>query len=128
MQFFRSVAQALVDFNELNPIAPLQLLLETLNGKKALPIDHLPIILHNIACYLDCLPLEAGLGPGATTWSGLLTQFDGFFRRLILLLSSIDDTTALLRIMISILKVPGIQQTKVNYYVQYLLIFSNYIC
>lgn len=28
MQFFRSVAQALLDFNELNPIAPLQLLLE----------------------------------------------------------------------------------------------------
>ncbi|XP_034946562.1 protein unc-79 homolog isoform X2 [Chelonus insularis] len=111
-QFFKSVAQALVDFNELNPIAPLQMLLETLNGKKSLPVDHLPIILHNIACYLDCLPLEAGLGPGATTWSGLLTQFDGFFRRLILLLSSIDDTTPLLRIMISILKVPGIQQSK----------------
>ena len=28
MQFFRSVAQALLDFNELTPIAPLQLLLE----------------------------------------------------------------------------------------------------
>lgn len=28
MQFFKSVTQALVDFNELNPIAPLQLLLE----------------------------------------------------------------------------------------------------
>lgn len=30
MQFFKSVTQALVDFNELNPIAPLQLLLEVL--------------------------------------------------------------------------------------------------
>lgn len=30
MQFFKSVAQALVDFNELNPIAPLQLLLEVI--------------------------------------------------------------------------------------------------
>lgn len=139
MQFFRSVAQALVDFNELNPIAPLQLLLEvcgifsgilklpmspiffhgtpfqTLNGKKSLPVESLPIILHNVACYLDCLPLEAGLGPGAATWSGLLAHFDGFFRRLVLLLSSIEDTTPLLRIMISILKVPGIQQIKVQY-------------
>ncbi|KAK0097709.1 hypothetical protein PV326_014335 [Microctonus aethiopoides] len=111
-QFFRSVSQALIDFNELNPIAPLQLLLETLNGKKSLPVDNLPIILHNIACYLDCLPLEAGLGPGANTWSGLLTQFDQFFRRLVLLLNSIDNTTPLIRIMISILRVPGIQQTK----------------
>ncbi|XP_011310336.1 protein unc-79 homolog isoform X3 [Fopius arisanus] len=112
MEFFRSVAQALVDFNELNPIAPLQLLLETLNGKKSLPVDNLPIILHNVACYLDCLPLEAGLGPGAATWSGLLAHFDGFFRRLVLMLASIEDITPLLRIMVSILKVPGIQQTK----------------
>ncbi|KAL2737008.1 protein unc-79 isoform X10 [Vespula squamosa] len=112
MQFFKSVAQALVDFNELNPIAPLQLLLETLNAKKSLPVERLPIILHNIACYLDCLPLEAGLGPGAATWSGLLTQFDGLFRRLVLMLSSIEDTLPLLRIMISVLKVPGIQQSK----------------
>ncbi|XP_076762513.1 UNC-79 domain-containing protein isoform X8 [Xylocopa sonorina] len=112
MQFFKSVTQALVDFNELNPIAPLQLLLEALNAKKSLPIERLPIILFNIACYLDCLPLEAGLGPGAATWSGLLTQFDSLFRRLALMLSSIEDTTPLLRIMISLLKVPGIQQAK----------------
>ncbi|XP_076225876.1 UNC-79 domain-containing protein isoform X2 [Nomia melanderi] len=112
MQFFKSVAQALVDFNELNPIAPLQLLLEALNAKKSLPTERLPVILYNIACYLDCLPLEAGLGPGATTWSGLLTQFDNLFRRLVLMLSSIEDTTPLLRIMISLLKVPGIQQSK----------------
>ncbi|XP_072766929.1 protein unc-79 homolog isoform X2 [Anoplolepis gracilipes] len=112
LQFFKSVAQALVDFNELNPIAPLQLLLETLNMKKSLPLERLPIILYNIACYLDCLPLEAGLGPGAATWSGLLAQFDGLFRRLVLMLSSIEDITPLLRIIISILKVPGIQQSK----------------
>lgn len=79
-------------------------------------MERLPIILHNIACYLDCLPLEAGLGPGAATWSGLLTQFDGLFRRLVLMLSSIEDTLPLLRIMISVLKVPGIQQSKVILY------------
>ena len=66
-----------------------------------------------MACYLDCLPLEAGLGPGATTWGGLLTHFDGLFRRLVLLLSTLEDvTTSLLRIMVSILKVQGIQQNK----------------
>lgn len=79
-------------------------------------MERLPIILHNIACYLDCLPLEAGLGPGAATWSGLLTQFDGLFRRLVLMLSSIEDSLPLLRIMISVLKVPGIQQSKVILY------------
>ncbi|XP_046744184.1 protein unc-79 homolog isoform X3 [Diprion similis] len=112
MQFFKSVAQALVDFNELNPIAPLQLLLESLNTKKTLPLERLPTILHNVACYLDCLPLEAGLGPGAATWGGLLSQIDGLFRRLVLLLNSIEDITPLLRIMVSVLKVPGIPQFK----------------
>lgn len=32
IQFFKSVIQALIDFNELNPIAPLQLLLEVSDG------------------------------------------------------------------------------------------------
>lgn len=88
---------------------------QALNAKKSLPMERLSTILFNIACYLDCLPLEAGLGPGATTWIGLLAQFDTLFRRLVLMLSSIEDTTSLLRIMISLLKVPGIQQSKVSH-------------
>ncbi|XP_063983209.1 protein unc-79 homolog isoform X2 [Diachasmimorpha longicaudata] len=112
MQFFKSVTQALVDFNELNPIAPLQLLLEPMGQKGPLPVAKLPIMLHNIACYLDCLPLEAGLGPGAATWNELLNSFDVIFKKLVLLLSSVGDITPVLRIMISILKVPGIHQTK----------------
>ncbi|XP_046405195.1 protein unc-79 homolog isoform X2 [Ischnura elegans] len=73
MRFFRSVAQALLDFNELNPIAPLQLLLENLNSRKSLPLDTLPCILHNVACYLDCLPLlEVGGGSGGGGgWGGM---------------------------------------------------------
>lgn len=113
MQFFRSVAQALSDFNELNPIAPLQLLLEGLNSKKSLPAEMLSVVLPNMACYLDCLPLEAGLGPGSTTWNALLTQLDILFRRLVLLLSTLDDVEPLLRIMVSVLKVPGISACKV---------------
>ncbi|XP_068085270.1 protein unc-79 homolog [Anabrus simplex] len=107
MQFFRSVAQALLDFNELNPIAPLQLLLEGLNSRKSLPTEMLPVVLHNMACYLDCLPLEAGLGSGP-----LLTQLDVLFRRLVLLLPSLEDPQPLLRIMVSVLKVPGISACK----------------
>ncbi|XP_054270817.1 protein unc-79 homolog isoform X2 [Macrosteles quadrilineatus] len=112
MQFFRSVAQALLDFNELNPIAPLQLLLENLNSKKSLCPEQLPVILHNTACYLDCLPLEAGLGPGASTWSALLAQLELLFRRIVFVMYSLSDVTALLRIMVSVLRVPGVQSTK----------------
>lgn len=115
MQFFRSVAQALLDFNELNPIAPLQLLLEALNSKKSLPGEMLSLVLPNMACYLDCLPLEAGLGPASTTWSALLTQLEILFRHLVLLLSTLDDVEPLLRIMVSVLKVPGIFAYKVSF-------------
>ncbi|XP_039288508.1 protein unc-79 homolog isoform X2 [Nilaparvata lugens] len=110
MQFFRSVSQALLDFNELNPIAPLQLLLESLNSKKCL--EGMPLILFNMACYLDCLPLEAGLGPGSGTWNVLLVQLELLFRRLALQLSSLHDIVPLLRIMISVLRVPGIANCK----------------
>lgn len=89
-------------------------ILQTLNSKKSLPVGKLSTILHNVASYLDCLPLEAGLGPGIITWSGLLSQFEGFFRKLVMLLPTIDDITPAHRIMISIMKVPGIQQSKVS--------------
>jgi hypothetical protein len=114
MPFFRSVAQALLDFNELNPIAPLQLLVEGLNSKKSLPGEMLSLVLPNMACYLDCLPLEAGLGPASITWSALLTQLEILFRRLVLLLPILDDVEPLLRIMVSVLKVPGISAYKVS--------------
>lgn len=54
------------------------------------------------------------MGPGIITWSGLLSQFEGFFRKLVMLLPTIEDITPAHRIMISIMKVPGIQQSKVS--------------
>ncbi|XP_071438717.1 protein unc-79 homolog [Hetaerina americana] len=117
MRFFRSVAQALLDFNELNPIAPLQLLLENLNSRKSLPLDTLPCILHNVACYLDCLPLlEVGVGGPPSGWTALISQMELLFRRLVLSLGSLGGghiaIRALLRIMAAILKVPGVASFK----------------
>lgn len=132
-QFFRSVSQALLDFNELNPIAPLQLLLEVryqfishftaimkfqlffqcLNSKKTLAVDTISVIFQNMACYLDCLPIEAGLGPTAPLWSALLSQLEILFRRIVFFLNQLDDLVPLLRIMVSVLKIPVITQYKV---------------
>ncbi|XP_065166264.1 protein unc-79 homolog isoform X3 [Atheta coriaria] len=112
IQFFKSVIQALVDFNELSPVAPLQLLLETLNSKKTLPIDSLPRIMENLACYLDCLPLEAALGPTSPLWSNVLQQLEILFRKMIFLLNTIEDIMPMLRIMITIFKIPVISQYK----------------
>nr|XP_018900718.1 PREDICTED: protein unc-79 homolog isoform X2 [Bemisia tabaci] len=104
--FFRSVAQALHDFNELNPVAPLQLLFESLNSRKSLVSTNLKEVLANVACYLDCLPLEIGLGCAA--WSGFLTQLDLLLRKL----PTTPEASSLLRIMNSVLKVPGIPASK----------------
>ncbi|KAK5639447.1 hypothetical protein RI129_011939 [Pyrocoelia pectoralis] len=112
IQFFKSLTQALTDFNELNPIAPLQFLLEALNSKKVLPVDILPIILENIACYFDCLPLEASLSSTVTVWSAVLLQLENLYRRILFFLSNLEDIKPLLKIMVSVLKMPSISQFK----------------
>lgn len=88
--------------------------MQNLNSKKNLSNENLAVVLHNMACYLDCLPLEAGLGPGSSTWTALLSQLELLFRRIVLLLTSLPEVIPLLRIMVSVLRVPGIQATKVR--------------
>ncbi|XP_072402043.1 protein unc-79 homolog isoform X3 [Diabrotica undecimpunctata] len=112
IQFFKSVIQALIDFNELNPVAPIQLLLETLNSKKTLPVDILPTILQNMACYLNCLPLEVALGASTPMWGTVLQQVEILYRKLLFLLNTMDDIIPLLKIMSSLFKIPLISQFK----------------
>lgn len=68
----------------------------------------MPIVLRNMACYLDCLPMDAGLG-------AILAQLEALFRRLALQLHSMDGVTPLLRIMISVLRIQGVASYKVSY-------------
>lgn len=108
-QFFRSLVQSLLDFNDLPPIAPLQLLLENLNSKKALPTDNLITIIDNIACYMDFLPIEVtSLGMGSASWQSVLTQLETFFRGIISIIGNFENVTPIFRIMISILRVPAV--------------------
>ncbi|CAG9855370.1 unnamed protein product [Phyllotreta striolata] len=112
VQFFKSVIQALIDFNELNPIGPIQLLLETLNSKKTLPLDILPTILQNMACYLNCLPLEVALGASTPMWGTVLQQVEILYRKLVFLLNTMEDLLPLLKIITSLFKIPLISQFK----------------
>ncbi|KAF5283433.1 hypothetical protein FQA39_LY04809 [Lamprigera yunnana] len=112
IQFYKSLTQALCDFNELNPIAPLQFLLETLNSKKILPVDVLPVILENIACYFDCLSPETNLSSTSTPWGSVLQQLENLYRRILFFINNLEDIKPLLKIMISILKLPTITQCK----------------
>ncbi|KAK6640822.1 hypothetical protein RUM44_012519 [Polyplax serrata] len=111
-EFFRSVAQALIDFSELSPSVPLQLLLETLNAKKTLAPDTVVVICKNMSAYMENLPLEVGPVQPGSPWLTLLAQMELFFRRLVLLLPSMDDVLAPLAVVTSVFKCPGISSCK----------------
>ncbi|XP_022815729.1 protein unc-79 homolog [Spodoptera litura] len=108
--FFKSIAQAFVDFNELYPCGPLQLVVEHLNSKKTLPVDQMGVIAGNIAMYLECLAPEA-LGPlGAC--AALVAALDALLRGAALLLHQLDDVLPLLRAATAALRVPAAAQHK----------------
>ena len=90
--FFKTVAQALTDFSELNPLAPIQLLFESLNEEKQLSGSQIACILPNIACYFDCVPQDLG-SQDKTMWPNLLNQMEIFFNKLILILPSLNNST-----------------------------------
>ncbi|CAM1320186.1 UNC79 (predicted) [Pycnogonum litorale] len=107
-EFFKTVASSLSDFNELNPMVPLQLLLEGVNCGKTLPVTKIHQILDNVAEYLEHLPLESC----GSIWCNLLPQFESFFRKLMLSIPQSVENHAALRIVCSLLKVSAINSCK----------------
>ncbi|XP_014665228.1 PREDICTED: protein unc-79 homolog isoform X2 [Priapulus caudatus] len=107
-EFFQTICGVLADFNELNQWAPLVNLLEALNDKNTrISDDKVVSLLHNMAVYMECMPLEGG------PWNNILSLFDVFFRALPgMLPSEITDMTDTFRIIASVLKIPGLSQQK----------------
>lgn len=83
-----------------------------MNSKKTLPVDILPTILQNMACYLNCLPLEVALGASTPMWGTVLQQVEVLYRKLVFLLNTMEDLLPLLKIMSSLFKIPLISQFK----------------
>lgn len=109
-KYFKAIARALIDFNELNPTSPIHLLVESLNSKKTLPLETLPSILRNMGEYLTCIPTDIGISP--LIWTPVIQGIEALFRRLVLVLNSLDDPDYLLNTMVAVLKIPNI--TKVG--------------
>lgn len=86
---------------------------QTLNAKKTLSPDAVVIICKNMAAYMEHLPLEASPPQPGSPWLPLLTQMEIFFRRVVLLLPTMDDILAPVVVMSSIFKFPGIASCKV---------------
>lgn len=84
-----------MDFNELNPTSPIHHLVETLNSKKTLPTDTLPVTIRNMAEYLHLIPADINYG----SWSVTIQSIETFFRRLVLVLPHFDEADHLLEVM-----------------------------
>ncbi|KAJ0172402.1 hypothetical protein K1T71_012375 [Dendrolimus kikuchii] len=123
LMFFKSIAQAFVDFNELYPCGPLQLVVEHLNSKKTLPIDQITVIAGNIAMYLECLAPEA-LGPQSACVA-LLQQLETLLRSIALHLHQLDDALPLLRAATASLRIPAAAQHKVCLLAPFRLILTH---
>ncbi|XP_050073343.1 protein unc-79 homolog isoform X4 [Anopheles maculipalpis] len=107
-RFYRSVSNSLNDFSELNPTSPIQMLAETLNAKKTLPIDLLPVIFRNLAEYLQCVPIDCIAG---SVWLPVIQALDSLLRRVILILGNVAGSEHLLDIMVALLKVPQLSKS-----------------
>ncbi|OQR74278.1 protein unc-79-like [Tropilaelaps mercedesae] len=124
--FFKVMASALADFNELNQLQPLTILFEDLNERKQLYREQTLHTLSNVATYLEALLSAPSDGSLLQQWSTFLPQLDTLLRRVILILAttqqaasggntsstSMTSLSCLLRIMTSVFKVPVINACK----------------
>ena len=67
-------------------------------------------VVKNLATFVDYITMETS----SPTWANILVQFDLFFRRLPTLLPNPCDVTPVLKIMIAVLKIPGLTSVKVS--------------
>lgn len=123
-KYFKSIARALIDFNELNPTSPILLLVESLNSKKTLPMETLPATLRNMGEYLSCIPLDAGIS--SIIWTPVLQGIETLFRRLILHLNNLDNPDYLLNIIVAVLRIPSVSKVKVLHSCQSKKIYNKY--
>lgn len=78
---------------------------QVINNKKSLPLDRLTIILSNVSDYIDCILMENL----SVAWGPFLALAEVFFRRVSFILSTtFDSFTPFIKIIIRILRIPGI--------------------
>lgn len=90
-----------------------------MNAERGLTSEQMVNVIVNLSVYLECVTLETS----CTQWTVILTQFDAFFRRLPALLPNPTDMEPVFKIMIAVLKIPGLTSVKVGIF----YIFTNYI-
>ncbi|KAJ7990743.1 hypothetical protein DPEC_G00290080 [Dallia pectoralis] len=107
--FLRTLASALIDFNELSSVAALNQLLEGLNNKKSLPAGGAMLhCLENIATFMEALPMDSP----SNLWTTICNQFQTFLTKLPSVLPLKCPLDSSLRIIICLLKIPTTSATR----------------
>src|SRR6218665_3264595 len=89
----------------------MHLFVQGVNETKTITSEQLNNIVTNLATFMDYIILENS----SPAWTGILSQFDIFFRRLPALLQSPCDMDPILKIMISVLRIPSIVSAKARH-------------
>ncbi|XP_030374944.1 protein unc-79 homolog isoform X3 [Scaptodrosophila lebanonensis] len=111
---FRSIAKALQDFQDLNATSPIYMVCESLTSKKALPVEQLPVIFRNMAEYLQCVPVEAGVG--LAVWSQAMQAMESLLRQVIVIMPSLSNPEYLLDLIASTLRLNCVPKTLLDPY------------
>jgi len=74
-------------------------------------------MLLNVTHYVDILTTDTISTTSTLTWTTILSQFDTLFRKIQLTISSFENINIVFKLMIIVLKIPGIISLKVTLYV-----------
>ncbi|KAH8860667.1 Protein unc-79 like [Schistosoma japonicum] len=115
--FFRTIISVLVDFEDhMSIFQPVALLLESLNKQKSINLDTLPILLENLANYLEHLPnltddskLNHFIASG---WTDIIGPLDLFLRKLATVTPIPNNLATTVRIMTYVLRSPAASNFK----------------
>ncbi|KAI6239067.1 Uncoordinated protein 79 [Aphelenchoides fujianensis] len=116
--FWQTVCTSLLDFNELNPVALIQCLLDDLMENWTLKLAR---IFHNLSAYIQHVPLDSYV----SNWSTVVGQFEAFYRKYYSQLATENTNTAngartpittefksLIVVMSSVMRVQGFSSFK----------------
>jgi len=72
-------------------------------------------MLSNVTYYIDLLTTDTTATTSTLVWTTILNQFDILFRKIQLTISSFENINLIFKLMIKVLKIPGIISTKVKF-------------
>nr|CAH8839258.1 unnamed protein product [Trichobilharzia regenti] len=109
--FFKAIIAVLVDFEDhMSFFQPINLLLESLNKQKSINVDTLPVLLENLANYLENLPNltdDAKMNHFiASGWTDIIGPLDLFMRKLPTVTPIPNNLATTVRIMTCVLRSP----------------------